>query len=98
MSDGNSVNALVPRVLIVVCDSWGVGDAPDASAYGDEGSNTLANTARAVGGIRVPNLASLGLGLLADIDGVEPRADPGRPMAGRPRSRPARTPRRDIGR
>ena len=54
--------ALVPRVLVVVCDSWGVGDAPDAAAYGDDGSDTLANTADVVGGIRAPNLASLGLG------------------------------------
>jgi phosphopentomutase len=67
----------VPRVLIVVCDSFGVGGAPDASAYGDEGSNTLANTARAVGGLEAPHLADLGLGLLCDIDGVPPRAGAG---------------------
>jgi phosphopentomutase len=35
----------VPRVLILVCDSFGVGDAPDAQAYGDAGSDTLGNTA-----------------------------------------------------
>jgi phosphopentomutase len=64
----------VPRVCVIVCDSWGVGDAPDAEAYGDAGSNTLANTARAVGGLHVPNLASLGLGLLTDIEGVAPVA------------------------
>jgi phosphopentomutase len=69
--------ALVPRVLVVVCDSWGVGDAPDAVAYGDEGSDTLANTAEAVGGIRAPNLASLGLGLLTTIRGVDATPAPG---------------------
>ncbi|HJQ72717.1 MAG TPA: phosphopentomutase [Actinomycetota bacterium] len=69
--------ALVPRVLLVVCDSWGVGDAPDAAAYGDHGSDTLANTARAVGGIRAPNLASLGLGSLTNIRGVDATAAPG---------------------
>jgi phosphopentomutase len=69
--------ALVPRVLVVVCDSWGVGDAPDAAAYGDQGSDTLANTARAVGGIRAPNLASLGLGSLTNIRGVDAAAAPG---------------------
>lgn len=69
--------ARVPRVLILVCDSFGVGDAPDAEAYGDEGSDTLGHTARAVGGLRAPNLGALGLGLLTDVDGVEPRADPG---------------------
>jgi phosphopentomutase len=64
-------------VLLLVCDSFGVGDAPDAAAYGDEGSNTLGNTARAVGGIRAPNLEGLGLGYLTEIDGVPPRAEPG---------------------
>jgi phosphopentomutase len=71
------VTAIVPRVVVVVCDSWGVGDAPDASAYGDEGSDTLGNTARAVGGLRAPNLEALGLGLLTRIDGVAARAEPG---------------------
>jgi phosphopentomutase len=71
------VERLVPRVCVVVCDSWGVGDAPDADAYGDVGSNTLANTARAVGGLRVPTLEALGLGYLTDIDGVEACAQAG---------------------
>jgi phosphopentomutase len=65
----------VPRVCVIVCDSWGVGDAPDAAAYGDEGSNTLGNTARVVGGLDAPTLARLGLGLLTHIDGV-PTTDP----------------------
>jgi phosphopentomutase len=69
--------ARVPRVLVLVCDSFGVGDAPDAEAYGDAGSNTLGNCARAVGGLSAPNLEALGLGLLTEIDGVEPRAEPG---------------------
>jgi phosphopentomutase len=68
--------AAVPRVLILVCDSFGVGDAPDAAEYGDEGSNTLGNTAKAVGGLGLPNLGALGLGLLTAIEGVEPRAEP----------------------
>jgi phosphopentomutase len=63
--------------LIVVCDSFGVGGAPDADAFGDEGSDTLGNCSRAVGGIRAPNLGALGLGLLTEIEGVEPRAEPG---------------------
>jgi phosphopentomutase len=60
----------VPRVCLIVCDSWGVGGAPDAAAYGDEGSNTLAHVATAVGGLWAPNLAALGLGSLTEIDGV----------------------------
>jgi phosphopentomutase len=80
--------ALVPRVLVVVCDSWGIGDAPDAAAYGDEGSDTLANTAAAVGGIRAPNLATLGLGGLTTIRGVDAAAGPGS-AAGRATERSA---------
>ena len=57
-------------MLVLVCDSLGVGGAPDAEAYGDAGSNTVANTAAAVGGLRVSNLAALGLGALGDIAGV----------------------------
>ena len=69
--------ALVPRVLVLVCDSWGVGDAPDAAAYGDQGSDTIANTARAAGGITVPTLEAMGLGLLTDVDGVAASAAEG---------------------
>jgi phosphopentomutase len=62
---------------MLVCDSFGVGDAPDAAAYGDEGSDTLGNCSRAVGGIHAPNLERLGLGLLAPIEGMAPTAGPG---------------------
>jgi phosphopentomutase len=65
------------KVLLLVCDSFGVGEAPDAEAYGDQGANTLGNTARAVGGLRAPNLEALGLGALTEIEGVEPRSEPG---------------------
>ncbi len=67
----------VPRVLVLVCDSFGVGDAPDAAAYGDEGSDTIGNCSRAVGGLRAPHLGALGLGFLTDVKGVDPRAERG---------------------
>jgi phosphopentomutase len=67
----------VDRVVLVVCDSFGVGQAPDAATYGDDGSDTLGNCSRAVGGIHAPNLEALGLGFLTAIDGVSPRAEPG---------------------
>ncbi|HEX6262392.1 MAG TPA: phosphopentomutase [Actinomycetota bacterium] len=65
------------KVLLLVGDSFGVGAAPDAAAYGDEGSDTLGNAARAAGGIRAPNLGRLGLGMLTEIEGVPPEAGPG---------------------
>src|SRR5436190_9831065 len=71
MTDARSGND-VSRVLLLVCDSWGVGDAPDAETYGDAGADTLGNTARAVGGIRAPNLGRLGLGRTDAVEGVPP--------------------------
>jgi phosphopentomutase len=62
----------VERVTLIVLDSVGCGDAPDAAAYCDEGANTLANLSRAVRGLDLPNMGQLGLGHVADIQGVPP--------------------------
>jgi phosphopentomutase len=63
--------ALKPgKVVFIVLDGVGIGALPDAFAYGDEGAHTLGNTARALGGIRLPNLERFGLGCIADIAGV----------------------------
>ena len=60
----------ITRVIVAVLDGVGAGEMPDASEYGDSGSNTLGNTAQAVGGLSVPNLARLGLGRIIPIKGV----------------------------
>ncbi len=44
------------RAAIIVLDGLGIGPAPDTATYGDAGSDTLGNVARAVGGLRLPNL------------------------------------------
>lgn len=67
---------MLDRAILIVLDSVGVGELPDAFKYGDEGSNTLGNIARAVGGLRLPNLGKLGLGNIIDIQGVPPVAKP----------------------
>ncbi len=74
------------RAIIIVLDGVGAGEAPDAAEYGDVGSNTLGNLARALGGLRLPNLQSLGLGNLLEIEGVPPAAAP-RASFGRMRER-----------
>lgn len=61
---------------MVVLDSVGVGELPDACKYGDACSNTIGNIAEAVGGLRLPNLAGLGLGNIIDIKGVPPAEKP----------------------
>ena len=58
------------RIIIIVLDSVGIGEMPDASNFGDEGSNTLVNTAKAVGGLNIPNLEGFGLGKIKNILGV----------------------------
>ncbi len=60
------------RVVVIVLDGVGAGEAPDAADYGDVGANSLANTARAVGGLNLPHLGALGLGRITDIQGVSP--------------------------
>lgn len=65
-----------PRAIVLVLDSVGVGELPDASEYGDEGSNTLGNTARAVGGVHMCNLGRMGLGNITEITGVPPTGEP----------------------
>src|SRR5690606_39929203 len=65
-----------PRAALVVLDGVGVGALPDADRFGDEGSNTLRNTALAVGGLRLPNLGRLGLGRILDLPGVPPEPAP----------------------
>ncbi|MBI4315772.1 MAG: phosphopentomutase [Chloroflexi bacterium] len=64
------------QIILIVLDSVGIGDAPDAEAYGDAGSNTVANTARAVGGLRLPHMAALGFGHLGNFAGVPAVAQP----------------------
>jgi phosphopentomutase len=65
------------RIFCVVLDGVGVGQAPDAADYGDSGADSVGNTARAVGGLRMPNLQRLGLGNVCDILGVVPQGDTG---------------------
>ncbi len=53
----------IERVVLIVCDSVGCGALPDASAYGDEGADTLGNLSVKLGGLTLPHLQALGLGL-----------------------------------
>ena len=64
------------RVIIAVLDGVGAGELPDAADYGDAGSNTLAHTAEAVGGLNLPNMGQMGLGNITEILGVPPTETP----------------------
>src|SRR2546425_12260427 len=67
------------RAAIIVLDGLGSGPAPDTAAYGDAGSDTLGNVARAVDGLKLPNLERLGLGKCREgfvIPGFAPGVSP----------------------
>jgi phosphopentomutase len=63
------------RAIVIVLDSVGVGELPDAGDYGDWGSNTLGNISRRVR-LQVPALRALGLPRIVGLEGVEPIASP----------------------
>ena len=72
----------MPRACVIVLDAVGAGELPDAAEFGDEGSDTLGNVARAVGGLDLPTLEALGFGNIAPLEGCAPQ--PGAPaVAGR---------------
>lgn len=67
------------RAIILILDSLGIGEMPDAKAYGDEGSNTLGNISLAMKGepwYRLENLKALGLGHIEGVDTIEKSANP----------------------
>jgi phosphopentomutase len=63
----------MPRACVIVLDAVGAGALPDAEDYGDEGSDTLGNVARAVGGLDLPSLEALGLGNVEPLEGCPPQ-------------------------
>jgi phosphopentomutase len=72
----------VARACVIVLDAVGAGALPDAAEFGDEGSDTLGNVARAVGGLDLPTLEALGFGNIEPMEGCAPQ--PGAPaIAGR---------------
>ena len=60
------------KAIVIVMDSVGIGELPDASQYGDQGTNTLGNIALKRGGLKLPNLERLGIGNIAPLSGVVP--------------------------
>lgn len=64
------------RVHVIVMDSVGIGEAPDAKVFGDEGSHTLLHTAQSVNGLTTPQLQKLGLGNIDALPGIDPVNSP----------------------
>ncbi|ARJ40151.1 phosphopentomutase [Sporosarcina ureae] len=63
------------RIHLIVLDSVGIGEAPDAEAFGDVGSNTLGHIGEEMDGLKLPNLERLGLANIAPIKGLAPQKE-----------------------
>jgi len=61
----------IQRIILLILDSLGIGELPDAKEYNDEGSNTLNNIIRDRGSIHLPNLEAMGIGLIQGVEGLE---------------------------
>jgi len=66
----------VRRAALIILDGLGIGPTHDTAQYGDVGSDTLGNVARAAGGLRLPNLARLGLGHCRPLLGLTSEESP----------------------
>jgi phosphopentomutase len=66
----------INRFIVIVLDSVGIGEGPDAAAFGDVGSHTLGNIARVVGGLKIPHMEAMGLANIAALEGLAPQLEP----------------------
>jgi len=64
------------RIHLIVLDSVGIGESPDAPAFGDEGADTLGHIGEAMGGLRMPNMGKLGLSNISGIKGIAVEKEP----------------------
>lgn len=65
------------RIFLIVLDGVGVGELPDAAMYGDEGSNTIGNIAKALGSLHLPHLEKAGLGKITEINSISSKVTGG---------------------
>jgi phosphopentomutase len=71
-----NVQTRFERIALIVLDSVGIGELPDAARFGDSGAHTLGHIAERVKGFALPNLQRLGLGNIEPLTGVPPAASP----------------------
>ncbi|MDC3413110.1 phosphopentomutase [Aquibacillus sp. 3ASR75-11] len=64
------------RVFLIVMDSVGIGEAPDAEQFGDKGADTIGHIANHMEGLHMPNMGKLGLSNIREIKGIAKAAQP----------------------
>ncbi|HLV10666.1 MAG TPA: phosphopentomutase, partial [Halanaerobiales bacterium] len=62
----------IRRVILIVLDSVGIGAAPDAAVYNDQGADTLGHIAESIENLRLPNMEKMGLGKIRELKGLKP--------------------------
>src|SRR5690554_5896957 len=69
---GVSIVNGIRRVILIVLDSVGIGAAPDAAVYNDQGADTLGHIAESIENLRLPNMEKMGLGKIRELKGLKP--------------------------
>lgn len=67
---------MIKRVILIILDSVGMGALPDADKYGDVGADTIGHVAKFNGGLKLPNMESIGLGLIEGIQNINKVSNP----------------------
>ncbi len=67
---------MIKRVILIILDSVGMGALPDADKYGDVGADTIGHVAKFNGGLKLPNMESIGLGLIEGIQNINKISNP----------------------
>ncbi|WP_164218156.1 phosphopentomutase [Virgibacillus sp. YIM 98842] len=70
------MNYTFKRIFLIVMDSVGIGEAPDAEKFNDKGADTLGHIAKHMNGLHMPNMGALGLSNIREVDGISKAADP----------------------
>ena len=64
------------RIFVIVLDSVGIGESPDAQKFGDQGADTIGHIAEKMNGLQMPNMGKLGLSNIKEIKGIEKAKKP----------------------
>lgn len=67
---------MINRIILIVLDSVGIGELPDAEKYGDKGSNTIGNISKFIGGLKLENMQNIGLGNIIGIENINKIENP----------------------
>src|SRR5690625_2613444 len=74
--EGCTLKFTIKRIFLIVMDSVGIGEAPDAEKFNDKGADTLGHIAKHMNGLHMPNIGELGLSNIREIKGIAKSENP----------------------